>query len=330
MTKSAPWLLSIGVLLFVALLVSQDLASILAILSRAGWGLLIVTLFHFLPLVLDALAIRVLIKPGSIRRPYRDSLTARWLGESANSLMPGGQIGGPVLMTRYLSQRGLRMEEAAAAITVSTTLQTFAQILFALMGAALLAAQASRLSLDLDTAALIASAFLAVQVGGFYLIQRRGLFSKLMRAVKRLSGKRDWSHWISHAQAIDAEVEEAYRRNAAVTASFFLSLVGWVVGTGEVYLILLFLGMPVSWRDAFLLESLGQAIRGAGFAIPGALGVQEGGYLLLAPLAALGPDTALALSLAKRARELFLGVPGILYLHRVARGTAPAAGAAPP
>jgi putative membrane protein len=330
MSKSAPWLLSIGVLLFVVLLVSQDLASILAILSRAGWGLLIVTLFHFLPLVLDALAIRVLIKPGSIRRPYCDSVTARWLGESANSLMPGGQIGGPLLMTRYLSQRGMRMDEAAAAITVSTTLQTFAQILFALMGAALLAAQASRLSVDLDTAALIASAFLAVQVGGFYLIQRRGLFSKLMRAVKRLSGKRDWSHWISHAQAIDAEVEETYRRNAAVTASFFLSLVGWAVGTGEVYLILLFLGMPVSWRDAFLLESLGQAIRGAGFAIPGALGVQEGGYLLLAPLAALAPDTALALSLAKRARELFLGVPGILYLQWVARGTAPAAGATPP
>ena len=43
----------------------------------------------------------------------------------------------------------------------------------------------------------------------------------------------------------------------------------------------------MSWGDALLLESLGQAIRGAGFAIPGSLGVQEGGYLLLAPL--VGP-----------------------------------------
>ena len=60
-----------------------------------------------------------------------------------------------------------------------------------------------------------------------------------------------------------------------------------MVGTGEVYLICQFLGHPVSWLDALLLESLGQAIRGAAFAIPGALGVQEGGYLLLAPLAGL-------------------------------------------
>jgi hypothetical protein len=52
--------------------------------------------------------------------------------------------------------------------------------------------------------------------------------------------------------------------------------------------------------------------------------VQEGGYLLLAPLAGLPPDAALALSLAKRARELLLGVPGLLYLHLSSRAGAPA------
>jgi hypothetical protein len=84
---------------------------------------------------------------------------------------------------------------------------------------------------------------------------------------------------------------------------------------GEVYLITLFLGMPVSWGDALLLESVGQAIRGAGFAIPGALGVQEGGYLLLATLIGLPPHAGVALSLAKRTRELLLGIPGLVYLY---------------
>jgi putative membrane protein len=330
MTKAASWLLSIGVVLFIAVLLSQDMSAIMAILRHAGWGLLLVAAFHLLPLVLDAIAIRVLFEQGSSREPYRDSLLARWVGESANSLMPAGQIGGPVLMARHLAQRGMRMDDAAAAITVSTTLQTFAQILFALIGVILLGAQSSHSPLALRTSALIASAFLAVQVGGFYLIQRRGLFSKLMRAVRRFSGKRDWSQWLTQAQAIDLAVDTTYRRNAAVTASFLLSLIGWVVGTGEVYLIALLLGTPVSWLDALLLESLGQAIRGAGFAIPGALGVQEGGYLLLGPLAGLPPDAALALSLAKRARELLLGLPGLLYLRFASRGSAAAAGAAPP
>ena len=325
MTRSATWALSVGVLLFIGLLVSQGLPAVVATLALAGSGLLLVALFHLLPLVLDAVAIRVLFAGGAAHAGLGDALRARWVGESANSLMPAGQLGGPVLMTRHLAQRGMRMQDAAAVITVSTTLQTFAQIAFALLGVALLGAQASHISQHvLRTSALIASGLLALQVGGFYWIQRRGLFSRLMRAATRFAGKRDWSQWMNQAQAIDLAVQDTYTRGGPVAASFLLSLVGWLVGTGEVYLILQLIHRPVGWLDALLLESLGQAIRGAAFAIPGALGVQEGGYLLLAPLAGLPPDAALALSLAKRARELLLGVPGLLYLHLSSR----AAGAA--
>ncbi len=136
---------------------------------------------------------------------------------------------------------------------------------------------------------MIASAFLAVQVAGFYFIQRRGFFGKLMRALRRFAGNRDWSRWQSRAQAIDLDVQSTYARGAAVMASFILSLLGWIVGTGEVYLIAVLLGTPVSWTNALLLESLGQAIRGAGFAIPGALGVQEAGYLLLGSIGRPAP-----------------------------------------
>ena len=325
MTQAATWALSVGVLLFIGLLVSQGLPAVVATLALAGWGLLLVALFHLLPLVLDAAAIRVLFARGAARDCLSDALRARWVGESANSLMPAGQLGGPVLMTRHLAQRGMRMQDAAAVITVSTTLQTFAQITFALLGVALLGAQAGHISQHaLRTSALIASGLLALQVGGFYWIQRRGLFSRLMRAATRFAGKRDWSQWMNQAQAIDLAVQDTYTRGGPVAASFLLSLVGWLVGTGEVYLILQLIHRPVGWLDALLLESLGQAIRGAAFAIPGALGVQEGGYLLLAPLAGLPPDAGLALSLAKRARELLLGVPGLLYMHLSSR----AAGAA--
>jgi putative membrane protein len=331
MTRAARLLLSIGVVLFVGVLVSQDLPAILTSLARAGWGLVPVAAFHLLPLVLDAAAICVLFEAGMARDTLRDALLARWVGESANSLMPAGQIGGPVLMTLHLARRGMAMSEAAAAITVSTTLQTFAQIVFALLGVVLIGAHTGRFSEhDMRTAALIASAFLAVQVAGFYFIQRRGFFGKLMWALRRFAGNRDWSRWQSQAQAIDLDVQSTYARGAAVMSSFILSLLGWIAGTGEVYLIAVLLGTPVSWTNALLLESLGQAIRGVGFAIPGALGVQEAGYLLLGPLAGLPADAALALSLAKRARELLLGLPGLLYLRLATRSGSERIRAIPP
>ncbi len=323
MTRTATWALSAGVLLFIGVLASQGLPAIMATLSLAGWGLLGVAMFHLLPLFIDAVAIRVLFAAGAARGAMRDAVLARWAGESANSLMPGGQIGGPVLMARHLVQRGMPMPEAAAVVTVSTTLQTFAQISFALLGVVLLGMHATHVSQNaLRASALIASGFLALQVGGFYWMQRRGLFSKLMRAVNRFAGKRDWSQWMSHAEAIDLAVSHTYRRGGPVAASFLLSLAGWLVGIGEVYLILRLIHPPAGWVNSILLESLGQAIRGAAFAIPGALGVQEGGYLLLAPLVGLPPDAALALSLAKRARELLLGLPGLLYLHLSSRAAA--------
>jgi putative membrane protein len=331
MKRPAAWLLSAGVLLFIGVLASQGLPAVVATLALAGWGLVLVALFHLLPLGLDAAAIRVLFDGAAARGSMLDALLARWAGESVNSLMPAGQLGGPVLMARHLALRGIRMQDAAAAITVSTTLQTFAQILFALIGVALLGARTSLISQHaLRAAALVASALLALQVGGFYLLQRHGFFGKLLRAATRFSGKRDWSQLMSQADAMDLAVQLTYTRSGAVAASFLLSLVGWFVGTGEVYLIAQLLAHPLSWSDALLLESLGQAIRGAAFAIPGALGVQEGGYLILAPLAGLPSDAALALSLAKRTREIVLGLPGLLYLHFSERAGAAAARAAPP
>jgi putative membrane protein len=317
MTRAAILLLAAGVLLFVGVLASQGLTAVLATLALAGWGLIAVALFHLLPLVLDAAAIRVLLAAGVRRAPLADALLARWIGESVNSLMPAGQIGGPLVMIRQLTQRGTPTADAAAAITVSTTFQTFAQIVFALMGVALLGEHAGHTSQGVAAATpvLLATSILALLIAGFYVLQRRGLFGKVMRLALRFAGNRDWSLMPGRADAIDGAVQSTYGRRVPVAASFGLSLLGWVAGTGEVWLVLWLLGSAVSWSDALLLESLGQAIRGAAFAVPGSLGVQEGGYLLLAPLASLRPDVALALSLAKRARELLLAAPGLVYLH---------------
>jgi len=318
MTRAAIWLLFTGVLLFAGVLASQGLAAVFATLAVAGWGLPLVALVHLVPLSLDATSIRILIDAERRRCSFREALLAKWVGEAANSFLPAGPIGGPVLMVRYLTQRGLSMRKVAAGVTVSTTVQTFAQIVFSLTGIALLAAHAGQHAVRAQL--LVASGVLASCLAAFYVMQRRGLFSKLMRAVARFARQRDWSQLLNHAEAIDAAIQDAYGRGGRLAVSFLCSLTGWFIGTVEVYVILQLLRTPIGWEEAFLLESLGQAIRAAGIVIPGSLGVQEGGYLLLAPLASLRPETALALSLAKRSREVLLGLPGLIYLQWSERG----------
>src|SRR6201999_4383153 len=111
------------------------------------------------------------------------------------------------------------------------------------------------------TPLLIAGGLVTFCLTGFYLGQRNGLFGKLVRFVRPVAGKRDLSRLISQADAIDHAVQDAYGRRGRAAASFLLSLAGWVIGTVEVYVILQLLQFPVSWADALMLESLGQAIR---------------------------------------------------------------------
>jgi uncharacterized membrane protein YbhN (UPF0104 family) len=75
------------------------------------------------------------------------------------------------------------------------------------------------------------------------------------------------------------------------------------------------LGQPLGIVDALILESLSSGVRAAAFMLPWGLGALEGGFVMLGALFGLPADTALAISLTKRVRELALGLPGLFVWH---------------
>jgi len=90
-------------------------------------------------------------------------------------------------------------------------------------------------------------------------------------------------------------------------------MISWLLGGIEVCLALHFLGHDIGFASGLIIESLGQATKAAGFAVPGALGIQEGGYIVIGRALGLSPEVAIALSLMKRLRESALGVPGLIF-----------------
>ncbi len=300
-----------GLALFIALLVYTGAGAILQALEVAGWGLVGIAAFHALPLALDSAGQWYALPHAGEERPrLATTLRARWIAESVNGLLPVAQMGGLFVMARVIAQRGYPGSAAGAGVTVGTTLQMLAQMLFSFVGVLLLISYSGDIGIVLALVLGI-SLFTAFCVW-FYHLQRHGLYQRLAGFLQRLSSGRDWESFSGGAQALDAAVRRVYAQLARVWASFFLYLAGWVVGTGEVWLALHALDIDVSLQDAFLLESLGQAITAMAFIIPGALGVQEGGYVLLCALIGVPADAAIALSLIKRVRQLALGIPGLL------------------
>jgi uncharacterized membrane protein YbhN (UPF0104 family) len=75
---------------------------------------------------------------------------------------------------------------------------------------------------------------------------------------------------------------------------------------------LFFMGLPANYPEALVIESLTQAIRGAAFAIPGALGAQEGGLVAICAIFGVPADVAIAMSLIKRVPDVVFGVPSLI------------------
>jgi hypothetical protein len=80
-----------------------------------------------------------------------------------------------------------------------------------------------------------------------------------------------------------------------------------------------FADRALPFGEVLVIESLLYAIRTFAFAIPNAVGVQEGAYILVGTAFGLTPEMALALSLLKRARDLAIGLPA-LGIWQIAEG----------
>jgi len=301
-----------GLALLIGLIAYQGADEIAAALAMAGWSLIIVALFHLLPMIFNTLGWRVLFRTGE-GPAFGQLLRARWISESINALLPVAQVGGDVVKARLIMRHGITGATAGASVIADLTIGLFAQALFTLMGLFLLAYHFGdgAHAWWLLTGVIISMALFA----SFYVAQRLGLFSGLAHVIERLCSACSgvvWTGLTGSARSMDAAVNSMYRRGPSVSLCGMWRLLGWMSGAGEVWLALYFMGQPVSPWEALLLESLGQAVRATAFLVPGALGVQEGGFVLLGAMLGLGPEISLALSLIKRVRELALGLPGLV------------------
>src|SRR5712671_2478503 len=307
----------LGFLLVVYLIIDSGAAEVAHAMLVVGWWLLPITLFHLVPLVFSALSWRELLSAAS--RP--DAITVigiRWIRESINSLLPVASIGGDVASVRLAHLQGVPGTQAAASMVVDTTVGVATQLIFVSSGVGLLLMRSTeRSTLVVAGMLLIGTGIFFVAIAAFVLLQYRGLFARFAKFAGRLLPKERLSSFAASASTIDDAVVAAYRSGWVMLRANVLRLIGWAAGAGEVWLVMHSLGQPIGMVDAYILESLGSGVRAAAFMVPGALGALEGSYVLFGALFGLPADTALAISLSKRVRELALGVPGLLAWHWV-------------
>jgi hypothetical protein len=156
-----------------------------------------------------------------------------------------------------------------------------------------------------------ALALTALALAGFIVAQRAGLL-RLIEWSAGLLTRFYPALSVEAVRGLHEELMRLQRDHVALLQATALHLLAWSIGTAETWLALTAMGRPTPFGQALVIESLGMAIRSAGFAVPAALAVQEAGFIVVGELFAMPPDLAIALSMVKRARELLVGVPGLV------------------
>jgi putative membrane protein len=297
-----------GIAALIGLVTWSGLGAVGEAVSSVGWGILLVVLARAVALVVAGAGWWLLF-PSKMRPQLRTCVVLRFVREATNVLLPLAQVGGDLIGAGLLTLYAVPGALAAASVIVDVLIQAATQFLFAILG--LLTLVALEADQALARSAAIGIAVAALMLAGFYLAQRRGGQRILRSVVTRLAGDREW-RVLGTIDAVYQNLGTIYAARSNVVASGVVHLVGWAIGVTEVAIVFAFMGHPVSIGEALVIESLLHAVRGAAFAIPSALGAQEGALVVLCAAFGIPPEQAIALSLVKRAADVVLGVPGLL------------------
>ena len=300
----------VGAAIFTLLLIHEGAPQIIRAFTAAGWAILAVVLYHFcVPIFLDALAWWVLF-PRNERPRLRQTFWMRWIGESVSTLVPSAAVGGDIVRARLAAIHGAPVAIAAGTVLVDLTLGVFTQAAFTLLGVVLLVQATGQSNIVKPT--IIGTLVGVAAVGGFYFVQRLGMFGFIAKIIGKLANSPEWQSLVQTGETFDATVRSLYARRRALVACCAWTILSLILNSGEIWIALRALNLNTTIMNAVILQSTVLTVRNVAFAVPSGLGVQEGGYVFIGSLLGIPGDSAFVLSLIARVRELAIGIPGLV------------------
>jgi len=307
-------LLAVGLAALAWFVRSVDWEATLRLLARLGpWAPLVFVPYLIVYLV-DTLGWRLCFPDGHGVRFLR-FFRIRWAGEAVNNVIPSGAVGGEAVKVLLLRRRGVPGEEGTAAAVVGKTLQSVAQLAYLVLSAAIwLRLESAPAPFRWVMVGMLGAGTLGLALA--FWVQRRGVMATAAGVVRRAgrpgAGLRAR---LEALRTLDARIRSFYRDHPRrFRQSVLVFFLGWLLDTLELFTIAWLLDLPISWFQAVAIESCTSVIKVAAVAVPGALGVQEGGIMLLCRLAGVPPALAPAYAIVRRLREALFALIGWKFL----------------
>lgn len=306
-----------GVAVVVWLVRQTGPALLLARLQELSWGLAVILVPSAVVALVDAVGWQYAF-PGRMP-PLPVAVAARLAGEAVNDTTPTGTVGGEPLKAWLVARAGIPLEEGLVSVVIAKTALVGSQVVFLALGLGLAVTHPGTPRVLLGGLAILTAAG-AVAIVGFVWAQNRGLFRVGSRAFAWLG----LGALAGMGSRLDADLRAYYRdRRTRLAVSTGCQLLGWIVGSLEVWLTLAFLEAPVALATTLAIEACATAVRSAGFLVPAAAGVQEAGLVGIFASLGVAADLGLTVALVRRLREALWALAGYTLLAAWPRSAAP-------
>ncbi|MET3619697.1 lysylphosphatidylglycerol synthase domain-containing protein [Burkholderia ambifaria] len=315
-----------GLAIAVWLIWREHPLTVLQRLQAAGVGLLLAALVHVLPMLANAWDWRMLIR-GRRRPSFWAMLKLVWIRESINGLLPVARIGGELVSFSLLRQAGVRPATIVASLVADMQLTLISQLVFALVAIGYVLDRGSSDAARVAAQLAIGMAAMVPVLLLFALVQHARPFERAMRALNRITSGKVVA-LVGESARTDQSIRMIWRRTGIVVRYLAIWQTLQFAGHAlELWVALRFLGADPTFAQALAIEALIQLLSSIAFMMPGGLGVQEGGFVLIGGLLGFDAPTCLALAGARRVRDLLFYLPGLLAWQHAAGAARPPGGA---
>ena len=316
----------LGLSLLIGLVVRADLPAMLHTLAAAGIHLLWLVPYRAVYFLLYAIGWLCLLRAydprGRAGLGYLFWVTS--VREAIDRLLPVASVGGGVAGVRLVRWRGLAAAGVSATVIVEVVLTLIVSYAFTAVGLVLL----SQLGAPGGNFRRLLLAFfitLPAPILTLLLLRHGSVFKRLHQFIGPLIGANALQEG---AASLDKEIRASLSRWRTLAVAGSLQFAALASGSLEIWFTMRLFGHPVDLSTALILESMTQAMRHLAFVVPAGLGVQEVTLVLFGHALGVSGELALAVSMAKRLREVLCGLPALLSwqlmegrrLHKSARG----------
>ncbi len=282
-------------------------------LLQMRWGIVVVLVIYFFEFLMDTAAWGLMVGgvPLDILWVFR-FWKVRMVGEAFNQVTPLATIGGEPVKAQLLKDHyAVPYREGVTSLILAKTTVMMALLIFLAGGFGVILHSERLPGLYKQIAGYGLAAF-GIGLLILFLAQRLKMSSYAGAWIRRGRVGPYLSrvlHKLSEVDDLLVRFYTGHRKRFAGAVG--LSLLAWLLGLPELYVTMFFLGHPIGFGEAWMIESMAQLVRLGTFFIPGSLGAQEGAFYLVFGAMGMDPTLGLTVSLVRRFREAVWIIGGL-------------------